>query len=267
MKCYIYILRDPITKKIRYVGKTNNIKQRYKNHINKNRDKKTHKRNWINKLREKGKKPIIEIIDEANNTNWKEKEKYWIRYYLDKNCKLVNETNGGDGLSFGNKTSYKKGNGMKKVVVMDNDGCIIDVYPSIKDASLFYGLSEGSVSNVLSKKWKKCKGLIWILYDEYKKMSKDDIREYINWSNSDDRKKNKTSFKKGHSMNSKIIYQYNMNNGKYIKTWTSASQAGRELSINNTSIGNCARGKTKSSGGFYWSYKKMKNFKYESNNN
>ena len=45
---YIYILIDPFTNQIRYVGKANNPKERYKNHKNRCRDKNTHKRNWIN---------------------------------------------------------------------------------------------------------------------------------------------------------------------------------------------------------------------------
>lgn len=44
-KTYIYTLEDPITGQIRYVGKANNMKERFGNHINSGRDKGTHKRN------------------------------------------------------------------------------------------------------------------------------------------------------------------------------------------------------------------------------
>lgn len=44
-KVYIYTLEDPITSEIRYVGKANNMKDRYSNHLNSSRDKGTHKRN------------------------------------------------------------------------------------------------------------------------------------------------------------------------------------------------------------------------------
>ena len=109
MKTYIYVLICPITKQVRYVGKTNNPDERYRNHLNKAHNKGTHKRNWINSLKMKDLKPVFEIIDEVDVKDWKEKEKYYIKYYSDNGFDLVNYTNGGDGLSFGNQTSFKKG--------------------------------------------------------------------------------------------------------------------------------------------------------------
>lgn len=44
---YIYTLSDPITGDIRYVGKTTNLKQRYKAHCNPSNNKHTHKYNWV----------------------------------------------------------------------------------------------------------------------------------------------------------------------------------------------------------------------------
>ena len=107
---YIYLLIDPISNQIRYVGKTNNIKQRFKNHLNSCRDKNTHKRNWLNKLKKQGYKPEIEIIDIVIKDDWKFWEIFWISYYKSIGCNLVNYTIGGDGLTFGNITSFKKGN-------------------------------------------------------------------------------------------------------------------------------------------------------------
>lgn len=110
MKTYIYILIDPETTQVRYVGKANNPKERYRNHKNRCRDKNTHKRNWINKLRLKGLYPEIEIIDNVNLVEWKYWEKFWIQYFKYIGCKLTNHCIGGEGLSFGNQTSFKKGN-------------------------------------------------------------------------------------------------------------------------------------------------------------
>jgi len=106
---YIYILIDPLTNQIRYIGKANNPKERYKNHKNRCRDKNTHKRNWMNKLRLKGLYPEIEIIDRVLTSEWHYWEKFWIAYYRFLGCSLVNYTSGGDGLTFGNQTSFKKG--------------------------------------------------------------------------------------------------------------------------------------------------------------
>lgn len=106
---YIYILTDPLTNQIKYVGKANDPKERYKNHKNRCRDKNTHKRNWMNKLRLKSLYPEIEIIDKVLASEWHYWEKFWIAYYKFLGCNLVNHTSGGDGLTFGNQTSFKKG--------------------------------------------------------------------------------------------------------------------------------------------------------------
>ena len=55
---------------------------------------------------------------------------------------------------------------------------------------------------------------------------------------------------------SKIVYQYDLN-GNYIGYFPSASEAGRHLSIESSSIASCCRkSKYKSAGGFVWSYVK-----------
>lgn len=106
---YIYTLSDSLTNEIRYVGKTKNLIQRKYNHLNKSRDKNTHKRNWINLLIKEGRKPIMEVLDIVDDLEWKYWEKYWIQQIKAWGFRLVNCTSGGDGLSFANKTSFKKG--------------------------------------------------------------------------------------------------------------------------------------------------------------
>lgn len=105
----IYILIDPTSNQVRYVGKTNNIAERYKNHKNRCRDVNTHKRNWINKLRKEKLYPLIEVIDVVPQNEWVYWECFWISYYKSLGCNLTNATYGGDGLSHANKTSFKKG--------------------------------------------------------------------------------------------------------------------------------------------------------------
>lgn len=105
----IYILIDPITNKVRYVGKANNITQRYRAHLNRARKHQIHKKNWIEQLKKEGLKPIIEIIDIVPIDNWIFWEKYWISQFKTWGFDLINYTNGGDGCTFGNQTSFKKG--------------------------------------------------------------------------------------------------------------------------------------------------------------
>ena len=52
---------------------------------------------------------------------------------------------------------------------------------------------------------------------------------------------------------SKKINQFNIN-GSFIKEYPSAKEASRQLNISHEGICCCARGITKSSGGFLWAY-------------
>lgn len=92
IKIYIYTLSDPETKEIRYVGKTNNLKSRYNNHISHNI--KTHCCNWIKSLKKRNLLPIMEVIEKANDDNWVEREQFWISQFNN----LTNQTIGGEGL-------------------------------------------------------------------------------------------------------------------------------------------------------------------------
>ena len=66
MKTYIYILIDPITLDIRYVGKSVNPEVRLRRHLSEARcsKKKSHRVHWLKSLLECNVKPKIEIIDE-----------------------------------------------------------------------------------------------------------------------------------------------------------------------------------------------------------
>jgi hypothetical protein len=104
----IYVLIDPRTNMIRYVGKANNVSQRYKAHLNRARKHQIHKKNWIEQLKKEGLKPIIEIIDKVPIDKWIFWETYWISQFKTWGFELINYTNGGDGCTFGNQTSFKK---------------------------------------------------------------------------------------------------------------------------------------------------------------
>jgi group I intron endonuclease len=86
---YIYTLSHPITKEVRYVGKTINIKRRYYDHLY--RDGNTHKHHWVKSLLAEGLKPIMTIIEECPD-NWEEREIFWITQFDN----LTNLTKGGE---------------------------------------------------------------------------------------------------------------------------------------------------------------------------
>jgi len=158
----IYTLTDPRTNKVRYVGKANNVSQRYRAHLNKARKHQTHKWNWIQELKQEGLKPIVDVIDVVPIDSWQYWEIYWISQMKQWGFNLVNYTSGGDGCTFANQTSFKKGHkswlgknhseetkklisknnwqrgkksfNRKQVVQMNLDGETIKIWDSILDA-------------------------------------------------------------------------------------------------------------------------------------
>lgn len=67
LKFYFYILICPIENKVRYVGQTVNFESRISQHLSGN-DGTFEKNRWLNMLRDKGLKPIAEIVKEKNCT-------------------------------------------------------------------------------------------------------------------------------------------------------------------------------------------------------
>jgi hypothetical protein len=115
----IYCLKDPKTLEVRYVGKTKlSLEKRLNQHIkesktvlNKNGQRNINKRySWIISLLKNNIVPIIELIEETDELNWCEREKFWISKYEN----LTNMTSGGEGgdtnsgKTFRKKTDYEK---------------------------------------------------------------------------------------------------------------------------------------------------------------
>jgi len=102
---YIYVLIDPRDNQIRYVGKTNNIKTRLTEHCTpRNLKNNTYKVNWIRSVLNYNLRPILKVIEQCDESNWQEREIYWIKYYRDLGYDLTNATEGGEGTQlFGDK--------------------------------------------------------------------------------------------------------------------------------------------------------------------
>lgn len=96
---YIYVLKCPLSGEVRYVGKTvMPLKTRLSQHL---RDKSnSHKALWIRSLIEQELQPVIEAIETVlSDSNWVERECYWIKYYRTLNANLTNGTDGGEGVT------------------------------------------------------------------------------------------------------------------------------------------------------------------------
>lgn len=91
----IYVLIDPISHEIRYVGWTTQPKQRLKTHIC--AKKKCYCATWIRSLKRSGDLPVMRTLQMVNSDFGPSAEKYWISYFLDIGCRLTNLTEGGEG--------------------------------------------------------------------------------------------------------------------------------------------------------------------------
>ncbi len=263
METSIYVLRDPITNEIRYVGCTKNIEQRYKAHVNKARDYNTPKREWLESLRIQGLKPVLEVVEIVND-NYLEREKYYIQLYRKQNCNL---TNTGDIDFNGNQTAFRTGHNLTKVVALLLDGSYYNSYDSVSLAAKQNNTSDSNISSALCKTTKTAVKLIWLYEDEYYDLTKEDIDALVFNANDNSLKGNKdTQFEEGHiawnkGLNIKLkpnknVHQYSAITGLFIKTWNTAKEAGDSLTINLEAIGQCARGKSKTAGGYIWNYNK-----------
>lgn len=95
---FIYVLKEPDTGEIRYVGKTDDAKKRLRTHIA-SRTRRCHRVCWIQSLVKRGLGPILEIIDEVLVTEWQAWEAAYIQFFLEEGCDLVNSTLGGEGIT------------------------------------------------------------------------------------------------------------------------------------------------------------------------
>jgi len=94
---FIYGLIDPFTFKVRYIGKTINLKQRFSRQICEK--EKTHRCHWIQSLISKGRKPIQVVLQElSDGDDWQSCERKWISIAKKYGWDLVNSTEGGDGV-------------------------------------------------------------------------------------------------------------------------------------------------------------------------
>jgi hypothetical protein len=88
---FIYGLLDPRDMRLRYVGKSNNPKVRYRDHVTENQI--SHKASWIKGLSKLGLRPILIILDEVSRDGWEEYERAWIAAFR---VQLTNTTEGGE---------------------------------------------------------------------------------------------------------------------------------------------------------------------------
>lgn len=227
---YIYTLSDPRNNLVRYVGKTKNPMMRLKNHMNRKHNEKSHKTNWIETLKRNKLKPIFEIIDEVPVNEWKYWEKFWIQMMHNWGFNLVNHTCGGDGLTYGNQTSFKNGNvpwncGTANIFICTICGNKFKASPSTKRKFCSKKCVSISKNNEYNSTIFKMGDIPW------NRGLNEDIGN-----------------------RSKIVLQYDKN-GNFIAEYKNCRIASEKYNCNPESIRNCCNGISKSSKGYIWKYK------------
>jgi len=93
---FIYVLNDPRTGQIRYVGKADNPFRRWQSHCSAVK-RRTHKSSWVLELRRLGLVPELEILEEVPYNQWEEIEREYIRVFRMVGIRLTNCQSGGEG--------------------------------------------------------------------------------------------------------------------------------------------------------------------------
>lgn len=176
MIIYIYALQNPETKQIRYVGKTGNIKNRFNSHLSSSQKLKTHLGSWIKSLINNNLIPEIIILEECDENNWEEREKYWISQYSN----LVNIQKGGNE-PYIHKKALKKysksGNKYKVNCSYNNTVYYLGTFETIEEAQRTYDEFQINPQNFINKStntYNKTSILMYkdnVLIKEYKSVS------------------------------------------------------------------------------------------------
>lgn len=192
MEVKIYLLRDPQTQEIRYIGRTkNDLKIRLRGHISKAKKKKTYKDCWITNLSNVNLKPSIELLTVVNG--WKESYKYeqsLIKEYLAKGYKLTNLHDRGEGekqRNFSNEQREKISNSLKKLYqegklycgqiplkVFDLNGNFISNFNSYKECAEYIGVTRKHLECSMQRKAKRLRNF------QIRKMTEENPSKYIN---------------------------------------------------------------------------------------
>lgn len=97
MPTHLYVLEDPRTGQVRYVGKTKrNPRQRLRGHIVDAKRYDYRSGRWITSLLDQGLEPVIRVLETVEE-GWQARERFWIKNYREAGAELTNHTDGGEG--------------------------------------------------------------------------------------------------------------------------------------------------------------------------
>lgn len=162
MKVIIYALVDPITCKVRYIGRTSvSMNARLSKHIHdaKYNKRKTHKEDWIRSLLKINCKPLIRKLTEIEG--WEQSyelevsliEKYKDRLtnYYDKGMGYLRQCREEDRIKISNTLKSKYAQGIidkpvgKTIYVYNRDGSFYNEYVSVSEACAKLGVGRTTI--------------------------------------------------------------------------------------------------------------------------
>jgi hypothetical protein len=266
---YIYVLKDPITNEIRYVGKSINPHDRCRKHISEAKltGANNHRVNWIKSLLNDGLKPTMEIIDGIQG-DWEWLEQYWISQFITWGFNLTNGTFGGENPpSWKGKTHTGEYKEIRRKLMKDNNPAknMTDEWR----ANISKAHKKNKYNPIAATEVNKKKVYQFTLKNELIKIwdSITDAAKGVGLKNGNGiiavckGVRNKAAgFKWSyngeiiiHESKLKKIKQLSLK-GDVIKIWSSISEINKTLNLDSSSISKVCKGLKKTCGGFKWVY-------------
>ena len=148
----IYVLKDPITNEVRYIGQTkHSLKSRMNTHIYDSIKYRYNapKCNWVRKLLNNNLFPIIEVIEEVENDKLDEREIYWISYYRNiLGKKILNLTDGGNNICVTIKI-YQKKKQNKKIYVINRFTLEQKIFYSTQEVATYLKCKRSNIPKAI----------------------------------------------------------------------------------------------------------------------
>ena len=242
----IYKFTNLVNGKI-YIGQSINIEERRKSHIRASNSKKCNGYNYYlhKAFRKYGLENFkFEVIEECNKEQLNEREMFWINQY-----KSFLFENGYNMTTGGDNTSYHLQRPIYQIDLKTKK--IVREYPSCFEAGRCLGKNQANIRHCCEGKYRYSYGYIWRYKDSY------DPKELVS-INYDDQI---LSFR----IKTKKVYQYNKMTGKLLNEFNSSAHAEKEIGVKRSAIQNCLVNRSKSAGGFFWSYNKKEELKNDTN--
>lgn len=233
-----------------YVGRTNNLKRRYYEHVLVGSHKEEIK-NYLEKFNSI-EFLILEFTDGYSIKDQSIVEEYWINYYRKKNLKLLNITN---------PTKEPHLYEYVSVIQTDVHGNFIKKHDSISSAANEIKGSTSGITSVARGKQTSYKNSIWFYEEDY---YKENIEERVTsrYKKVNAREANRVKAVKllDRAYCSKAIKQFDLE-GNFIRNWPNAKEVERQLKISRTAVCNCLNNRSSTAGGFVWKYQEFFNLK------